>query len=68
MVDDGQPVVLTKSIRKALRIKDEQQTLDKAMKEDLIDIGMKQSEIAQHLDGGADGAKNMDDSDEDSAD
>ena len=35
MVDDGIPVVLSKSMRKALKIKDEMETLETAMKEDL---------------------------------
>ena len=47
MVDDGQPVVLTKKMKKALKIKDEMETLEVAMKEDLKEAGIKKSEIAQ---------------------
>ena len=32
MVDDGEPVVLSKKVRKALKIKDEMETLETAMK------------------------------------
>ena len=70
LVDDGQPVVLTKKIRKALKLKDDQQTLDKAMKDDLVEAGVKQSEIVPILEGndGGNNAANGDYSDEDSAD
>lgn len=74
LVDDGQPIVLSKQIRKALNMKDEHQTLDKAIRDDLLEAGLKQSEIAAHLEG-QDNANNPlvgqaadDDSDVDSAD
>ena len=45
MVDDGQPVVLSKQMRKALKMKDEMETLENAMKEDLKDAGYKKDQI-----------------------
>ena len=59
MVDDGQPVVLGKKLKKALKIKDDMDTLDKAMKDDLKSAGYTKEEI----DGGVD----EDQSEEDSA-
>lgn len=44
LVDDGEPVVLTKKIRKALKIKDETEDLTKAMNEDLKDAGINEDE------------------------
>ena len=55
-------------------MKDDHQTLDKAIRDDLLEAGLKQSEIAAHLEG-QDNANNPlvaqaadDDSDVDSAD
>ena len=45
LIDDGEPVVLTKKMRKALQIKEEVQKLDKALREDLKDAGLKKAEI-----------------------
>ena len=60
MVDDGQPVVLSKQMRKALRIKDEMETLETAMKEDLKEAGYKKDQIEEMEE------KDVDPSDEDS--
>ncbi len=46
LVDDGQPVVLTKKMKKALKIKDDTEVFDKAMKEDLKTAGYRAEEIA----------------------
>ena len=45
LVDDGEPVKLTKKVRKALKLKDETEQLDKAMKEDLKAAGYNNKEI-----------------------
>ena len=45
MVNDGEPIVLTKKMRKALRIKDETENFTKALKQDLKEAGYKMSEI-----------------------
>lgn len=45
-MDDGQPVVLTKQMKKALKIRDEMETLETAMKEDLQIAGFKKTQIA----------------------
>ena len=61
LVDDGQPVVLSKKIRKALKIKDDMETIDKAIKEDLKSAGYTKQEIEGHQD------IDFDQSEEDSA-
>ena len=48
LVDDGQPVVLSKKIRKALKIQDDMQTLDNAIKDDLKAAGYTKEEIEGH--------------------
>ena len=60
LVDDGEPVVLTKYMRKALKIKDEMETLEHAMRRDLKDAGYQNGQINQ-MEG-----NELDPSDEDS--
>ena len=50
LVDDGEPVILTKKIRKALKIKDDTEQLTKAMNEDLKDAGVNEHEIFDQSD------------------
>ena len=45
LVDDGQPVILSKKMKKGLKIKDDMETLDKAMKDDLKAAGYTNEEI-----------------------
>ena len=61
MVDDGQPIVLTRKMKKALKIKDEMEQIDNAMKEDLKAAGFNNREIKAMTE------NEIDPSDEDSA-
>jgi len=45
LVDDGEPVVLSKKIRRALKIKDEHETLEAAITDDLKAVGIKREEV-----------------------
>ena len=44
-MDDGEPVVITKKMRKAMKIKDEMETLETAIKTDLKDAGYQKVQI-----------------------
>ena len=45
LVEDGQPVVLSKKMKRAIKMKDDLEFFDKAMVEDLKAAGFKESEI-----------------------
>ena len=68
LVDDGQPVVLTKQIKKALKIRDDVAIFEKAMKEDLQNAGYKKNEIKRLQEDDEQAPVEEDLSDEDSAD
>ena len=50
LVDDGQPVVLSKQMRKALKMKDDDETFNQAMKDDLKASGYNKDEIQDIVD------------------
>jgi hypothetical protein len=44
-VEDGQPVILSKKMKRAIKMKDDLESFNKAMIEDLKAAGFKESEI-----------------------